>query len=217
MKRSEVNEVLRAGAALLREQGVALPPFAAWSPRELAARGQGTEIETAHLGWDVTDYGEGNFANLGIVQFILRRGPGYSEKVLVSRHDQITPMHRHAAKIHDLVNRGGAQLAVEMFGSDAHGGFDQHRGVRVLVDGVWRDFDPGEVLVLDPGQSVMLQPGDWHAFWGQGGDVVVGEIGNEPGDPGDTLFRKPLARFPEVEEDEPPLHLLVSDYPRWMH
>jgi len=28
----------------------------------------------------------------------------------------------------------------------------------------------------------------------------------------DNIFEMPIGRFAEIEEDEPPLHLLVSDY-----
>ena len=37
--------------------------------------------------------------------------------------------------------------------------------------GIARAFAPGDVLRLAPGESVTLMPGDWHAFWGEGGDV----------------------------------------------
>lgn len=59
-------------------------------------------------------------------------------------------------------------------------------------------------------------PGDWHAFWGEGGDVLIGEVSTVNDDETDNLFRDPIGRFAEVEEDEAPLHLLVSDYPRWL-
>ena len=31
----------------------------------------------------------------------------------------------------------------------------------------------------------------------------------------DNRFLDPVGRFPQIEEDEPPLHLLVGDYPRY--
>ncbi len=32
----------------------------------------------------------------------------------------------------------------------------------------------------------------------------------------DNIFREPIGRFAEIEEDEAPWHLLVSDYDRWL-
>jgi D-lyxose ketol-isomerase len=56
--------------------GFALPPFAFWSPREF--RSQADEVAAiiaARMGWDITDYGQGDFARLGLVLFALRNGP----------------------------------------------------------------------------------------------------------------------------------------------
>jgi len=60
-----------------------------------------------------------------------------------------------------------------------------------------------------------LMPGDWHAFWGEGGDVLIGEVSTVNDDETDNVFREPIGRFSQVEEDEAPRHLLVSDY-RWV-
>ncbi len=36
-------------------------------------------------------------------------------------------MHTHVIKAEDIINRGGATLVVELFGSDNTGGFDGNR------------------------------------------------------------------------------------------
>ncbi len=60
-------------------------------------------------------------------------------------------------------------------------------------------------------------PGDWHAFWGEGGDVLIGEESTVNDDLTDNIFRSAkIGRFSQVEEDEAPTHLLVSDYPNWL-
>ena len=105
---------------------------------------------------------------------------------------------------------------VELFGSDDNGGFAADRGGLVRCDGIDRAFGPGEKLRLAPGESVTLMPGDWHAFWGEGGDVLIGEVSTVNDDETDNIFREPIGRFAEIEEDEAPLHLLVSDYQRWL-
>jgi D-lyxose ketol-isomerase len=76
---------------------------------------------------------------------------------------------------------------------------------------------PGGKLSLAPGESVTLMPGDWHAFWGEGGDVFVGEVSTVNDDTTDNIFEDPrVSRFSGIEEDEPPVYLLVSDYKTWL-
>ena len=144
----------------------------------------------------------------------LQRGGGmcYAEKQLISKQEQLSPMHTHVLKAEDIINRGGATLVIELFGSDDKGNFAEDRGGQVMCDGILRTYAPGEKLRLAPGESVTLMPGDWHAFWGEGGDVLVGEVSTVNDDETDNIFREPIGRFAQVEEDEAPIHLLVSDY-----
>jgi D-lyxose ketol-isomerase len=227
MKRSEINDIIRAADGFIRSFGHVLPPFAYWSPDEMRRRRDaiGALID-ARLGWDVTDYGAGRWDEMGLFLFTarngrqadLKRGGGmcYAEKLMVSRRDQLSPMHRHWLKAEDIVNRGGATLAIRLHGSAPDGSFDEDAGGTVLCDGVRRPFAAGEVLRLAPGASVTLMPGDWHAFWGEGGDVLIGEVSTVNDDEADNWFRAPLGRFAEVVEDEPPLYLLASDYPKFL-
>jgi D-lyxose ketol-isomerase len=226
MKRSEINDIIRAGDAFIRSFGYIMPPFAYWSPQTmLDRRAEIDGIVDARLGWDITDYGQGRFETLGLFLFTarngseadLRRGGGmcYAEKIMISRQDQVSPMHRHIVKAEDIINRGGAPLALRLYESDAEGHIDYGREVMVATDGVMRRQEPGEVLMLDPGESVTLMPGNWHEFWGEGGDVLIGEVSTVNNDLTDNVFAEPIGRFAEIEEDEDPLHLLVSDYPRW--
>ncbi len=228
MKRSEINSIMAAADDMMKSYGFTLPPFAYWTPDEFRARvsdGSARRIAEARMGWDITDYGQGNFDALGLFLFTLRngflsdlergRGMVYAEKLLISRKDQISPMHTHVIKSEDIINRGGATLAVELYGSDEMGSFDNSRGVRVLTDGIARDVAPGDILMLEPGESITLNPGDWHAFWGEGGDVLIGEVSTVNDDVTDNIFREPIGRFAEVEEDVAPTHLLVSDYDSW--
>ena len=226
MKRSDVNRILREGDAFIRSFGQILPPFAYWTPDEFRARTDARRIVEARMGWDITDYGQGDFDRLGLFLFTLRngsladlqRGGGmvYAEKLLISRQDQLSPMHTHVVKSEDIINRGGATMAIELYGSDDDGGFAEDRGGTVLCDGIARGFKPGEVLTFAPGESVTLMPGDWHAFWGDGGDVLIGEVSTVNDDVTDNIFREPIGRFAEIEEDVAPTHLLVSDYDRWL-
>lgn len=227
MKRSEINEIMADASAFIASFGFALPPFARWTPEEFRANlPLAQRLIDARMGWDITDYGQGDFDRLGLFLFTLRNGElrdlkggggmAYAEKLLISRRDQLSPMHTHVIKAEDIINRGGAALAVQLYGSDATGGFDEQAGGTVFCDGMPRDFAPGEVILLAPGESVTLRPGDWHAFWGEGGDVLIGEVSTVNDDLTDNIFREPLGRFAEIDEDVAATHLLVSDYDRML-
>ncbi|PZO81777.1 MAG: D-lyxose/D-mannose family sugar isomerase [Mesorhizobium amorphae] len=222
MKRSRVNSIIREADAFIRSFGYVMPPFAYWTPEEMARRRE-PGIVDARLGWDITDYGEGRFDEMGLFLFTtrngqaadLKRGTGmlYAEKIMISRQDQLSPMHRHDLKAEDIINRGGATLALKLYTAAPDGSIDKSLPVRVRTDGVDRTLAGGDILRLSPGESVTLMPRtDWHAFWGEGGDVLIGEVSTVNDDLTDNIFAQPIGRFAEIEEDEAPLHLLVSDY-----
>ena len=48
------------------------------------------------------------------------------------------------------------------------------------------------------------------------GDVLIGEVSTVNNDLTDNIFAEPIGRFAEVEEDEAPLRLLVSDYRKFL-
>lgn len=175
---------------------------------------------------DITDYSESDFDKIGLFLFTLRngrladlqRGGGmcYAEKLLISTQGQLPPMHTHVIKAKDIINRGGATLGVELFGSDADGHFDEIASGTVFCDGIEHPHAAGEKLHLAPGERVTLMPGDWHAFWGDGGDVLIGEVSTVNDNATDNIFREPIGRFAEIEEDVAPTRLLVSDYRTWL-
>ena len=221
MKRSEINRILREGDAFMKSFGVILPPFAYWSPEKLRNE-QAAQIRDRGLGWDITDYGQGRFGELGLFLFTTRnglvsdlqhgRGMLYAEKIMISREDQLSPMHRHNLKAEDIINKGGGTLVIELFSSAPDGSIDRERDVAVLSDGVRQVLRAGGHLRLMPGESVTLMPGDWHAFWAEGGDCLIGEVSTVNDDRTDNVFEMPIGRFADVAEDTDPLHLLVSDY-----
>jgi D-lyxose ketol-isomerase len=227
MKRSRINAIMAEADAMIRHYGFVLPPFARWTPDEFKARKDSARnVIDARCGWDITDYGRGNYDNLGLFLFTLRngrladlqRGGGmcYAEKLLISKQDQLSPMHTHVIKAEDIINRGGATLVIELYGSDDQGKWAEDKGGTVWCDGIRRPYGPGDKLRLQPGESVTLMPGDWHAFWGEGGDVLIGEVSTVNDDETDNVFREPIGRFAKIDEDVAPTHLLVSDYRTWL-
>ncbi len=227
MKRSEINQIIRSADAFIRERGFYLPPFAYWTPETWQQKGpEAREIVENKLGWDITDFGTGDFENTGLFLFTIRNGhPSnwasktgklYAEKLLICQPGQVTPMHFHWAKMEDIINRGGGMLNIQLYNSTPDEKLDQDREVHVWMDGVERILPPGATVRLEPGESITLTQGLYHTFWGEGGTVLVGEVSLVNDDDRDNRFAQPIDRFATIEEDEPPLHLLINDYPQYV-
>lgn len=225
MKRSEINAVLGAAEAFLREKHFYLPPFAAWSPDDWASKGaEASEIVDNQLGWDITDFGTGDFAKCGLALFTLRNGnpdnvrsgagKTYCEKIAIMRAGQRCPSHHHYVKVEDIINRGEAPLALKLANSD-DGGMALETPVTLSLDGVVRSIPAGETLLLQAGESITLTPGCYHALSAPDGDVLFGEVSVVNDDHADNRFNEPVGRFPAIDEDEPPHRLLVQDYARY--
>jgi len=222
MKRSEINAAIARAENDFRTAGFALPGFASWSLERWREAAVAELAATGH-GWDVTDFAEGKFAQRGLLLFTLRNGRPeggsanrpYAEKIMISRQDQLTPMHRHASKIEDIINRAAinstARLAIKLFDSEADGTLARGRKVLAHLDGVTREVDPGSVIYLHSGESITLFPGTFHTFWGDGGDVIVGEVSSVNDDNNDNFFAEPLARFASIVENEAIYRPLVTD------
>lgn len=221
MERSRINAIMADAAEMIAGAGFHLPPFAHWSPQEFREKAT-PAIRDGRLGWDITDYGQGNFDKLGLFLFTLRNGRladlqagigmVYAEKLLISQENQISPMHTHVIKTEDIINRGGATLAIRLCGSDGQGRMDRNAPCRVDCDGIPREVAAGDVIRLGPGELVTLRPGDWHEFWAEGGACLIGEVSTVNDDLTDNVFAAPIGRFAKIVEDQPPTHLLVSDY-----
>ena len=225
MKRSEINDILRKNDAFLREYQFHLPPFAYWAPEEWAQKGEEVrQIVDRQLGWDLTDFGQGDFEHLGLTMFTMRNGSLqdlksgksggelYCEKMLIVEVDQVTPFHFHWLKTEDIINRGGGKLVIQLYNATEDGDFAD-TDVIVSTDGVVRRVKAGGMIVLEPGESITLVPWCYHKFWAIEAPVLAGEVSLVNDDEADNRFHDPVGRFPTIEEDEPPLYLLVGDYP----
>ena len=225
MKRSEINNILRKNDAFLREYQFHLPPFAYWAPEEWAQKGEEVrQIVDRQLGWDLTDFGQGDFEHLGLTMFTMRNGSLqdlksgksggelYCEKMLIVEVDQVTPFHFHWLKTEDIINRGGGKLVIQLYNATEDGDFAD-TDVIVSTDGVVRRVKAGGMIVLEPGESITLVPWCYHKFWAIEAPVLAGEVSLVNDDEADNRFHDPVGRFPTIEEDEPPLYLLVGDYP----
>jgi D-lyxose ketol-isomerase len=224
MKRSEINAIMREGVAFIAECRFALPPFAFWTPDEWRRKGpECAPLVERQLGWDITDFGSGAFEKRGLLLFTLRngyadgrRGLVYCEKIMVVRENQESPLHFHFQKTEDIMVRGGGRLWMQIWVATPTGRRSD-RPVVLEQDGCRVEKPAGARWVFEPGESVTLPPYVYHRFWGEpgGGPVLVGEVSRVNDDHKDNRFFEAIGRFPVIEEDEPPWHLLVGDYARW--
>lgn len=222
MKRSEINAAINEMIDFAKQCGFVLPPFAHWSPDEWAARGSEVdEIREAGLGWDVTDFGKGDFQAYGLALFTIRNGrhgvansKTYCEKLMYCCEEQLTPMHFHWKKTEDIINRGGGRMVCRMQMADEHERLTDEP-VIVSIDGRQVTVPAGETVTLAPGESITLTPFVYHAFWAEpgSGPVLLGEVSTVNDDAHDNRFLEPLPRYPGIEEDAQPIRLLCNEYP----
>jgi D-lyxose ketol-isomerase len=222
MKRSEINREIRLAEEFFASFSFKLPKFAAYTPEDWNKHGDEIrEIYDCELGWDLTDFGGGNFRKDGLLLFTIRNGVSgssvytkpYAEKIMISRSEQVTLMHCHEAKTEDIINRGGGNLVFELFNRKGNAVELDDTPVTVSRDGEKITLAPGEKLFLDPGESILLERNIFHKFYAEdGGDVLIGEVSAVNDDHNDNVFYGKQLRFPEVIEDEAPYRYLVSDY-----
>lgn len=223
MKRSEINKIIKDALSLFKEYKISLPEFLLWTPEEWKTKGKETEeIKDNMLGWDITDFGSGDFYDTGLFLITLRNGnqkmsekypKPYAEKLMVVKEKQITPMHFHWYKMEDIINRGGGNLIIKLYNSTEDEKLAD-TDVEISVDGVKHIFPAGYELRLKPGDSVTITPGLYHKFWGEEGTgtIIVQEVSMCNDDANDNRFYEETGRFPEITEDEAPLYLLCNEY-----
>ena len=225
MKRSEINRALRDMGSMLEKYRFALPPFCHYTPEDWQTKGHDhDEIRDNMLGWDITDYGLGDFNKVGFSLITLRNGnlamsdkyaKTYAEKLLFIKEGQYSPNHFHWHKMEDIINRGGGTLLIRVYNSLPDESIDRESDVTVHLDGVTRTVPAGTQLRLTPGMSISIQPRLYHDFEVKpgSGDVLIGEVSQCNDDNTDNRFEPPVGRFPAIEEDEPPYRLLCNEYP----
>jgi len=224
MRRSEINVLIRQSIEFFDEMNFKLPPWAFWKPEDWKGKYEScSEIIDNMLGWDLTDFGSDDFHRRGLILFTIRNGnfrkdkKPYAEKAMIVEELQETPMHFHWSKMEDIINRGGGNLVIELYNSDEKEQFSD-QPFKVKTDGIVCSVNPGSAVVLTPGESICLEQGMYHRFYGEPGKgkVFVGEVSAVNDDSADNRFYEPVGRFPEIIEDEKPVHLLASEYVKYL-
>jgi len=225
MKRSEINKVIKEFEARLAEFKFALPEFCSWTPEDWQTKGhEYDEIRDNMLGWDVTDFSEGNFDKKGLALITIRNGntkdpkytKTYAEKIMMSKEGQLSPLHFHWNKMEDIINRGGGDVIFRLYNA-TKGDEEPDRETDVLISKDGRNYTvkPGEEVAIKTGESLTLYPYCYHEFFVKDctGPVLIGEVSMCNDDNTDNRFFEPLGRFPPIEEDEPAYRLLCNEYP----
>jgi len=223
MKRSQLNSIIDNALEFMESMNFKLPPWAAWDPATWQRRvSDCEEIRRCALGWDLTDFGSGNFEKIGLLLFTIRNGvladaggKPYAEKIMIVQDGQVTPTHFHWRKNEDIINRGGGELVMTLNKAAAgdEGCLDTI-SFKVSIDGIPHACQPNETIRLKPGESVCLVPHVYHSFHAEGGSCLVGEVSSVNDDTKDNRFLEACARFPAIEEDVPARYLLGSEYPK---
>lgn len=190
MKRSEINNAIVAAKFFFQKNGWTLPP------------------ETK---WDVTDFGLGQFARSGLVLINLAEEPEYCEKLMYAAREQVTPSHTHKKKKEDIICRTGV-LVIRLWQAD-HAKHEIQGDVRIKVNGAYRTIPSGSTVRLDAGERVTIVPGIWHEFFPESDECIIGEVSTANDDLHDNFFSNTeIGRFSEIEEDEPAIEKLLSEY-----
>lgn len=226
MKRSEINKAIKEMEYMCAKHHFCLPPFCKFSPEQLRELGhEYDEIRDCKLGWDITDYGMGDFDKLGFSLITIRNGNRaaaekypkvYAEKLLYLKEGQYAPNHFHWTKTEDIINRGGGNVLIRVYNSLPNEEIDYNSELTVHTDGRSYSVPGGTQIRLTPGESIHIQQRMYHDFTVEAGTgaVLLGEVSQCNDDDNDNRFHPPMGRFPAIEEDEPPYRLLCSEYQR---
>jgi len=164
----------------------------------------------------------------------------YAEKIMCLKEGQKCPNHFHWYKTEDIINRGGGNLLIKVFNSRKDESIDTESEVSVATDGKRYKVPAGTSVKLTPGESLHIYQGLYHEFSVEPGTgmVLIGEVSQCNDDSKDNRFFEPVdrcpyisaikdadtqdkarffaqvGRFPEIEEDVKPIHLLCNEYPK---
>jgi len=180
LKRSEINSLIGAAVDCFERNGWTLPP----KPK-----------------WDVTDFGLGDWRKCGLVLINLADEPEYCEKLMYAKKGMSTPAHCHRRKKEDIICRSGL-LTVRVW--PEHSGTPQP--VQLKINGEMPEIQAGDNINLGPGERVTLEPLTYHEFEPASEECIIGEVSTANDDVNDNIFvRNDIGRFPQIEEDEPPI------------
>jgi D-lyxose ketol-isomerase len=228
MKRSEVDLILNKNIRWLNRLGYRLPPQAYWDlDAWYANRDSAEEMMKRGIGWDLTDWGSRDFPKIGLLLFTLSNGmvdpvsknpvdQPYAQKLLIASRGQVTPTHHHWSKMEDIIVLAGKSLKVKLNNvKPIHDKLDDSSDVRIMRNNAWETYAAGTVITLQPGERIRVEQHHYHKFWGHLGTTLVEEVSKINDDATDNCFlpQDHVSRFPALQEDRKPQHLLCTELP----
>ncbi|HEY5366178.1 MAG TPA: D-lyxose/D-mannose family sugar isomerase [Casimicrobiaceae bacterium] len=224
MKRSQINAAIANAHEALKAHGIRLPEYGYWPAARWRTAGPEMRRVTRNaLGWAVTDFGQGDFDNVGITMFDVRNGTPefpdegtpYAEKVFVLKPGQRLPFHFHWKKAEDIINRAGGTLMIQLYNARDDETMDETSPGIVYCDGVAQPFVAGQIFEVPQGGSLTITPRLYHRFWAEesAGVLVGGEISTISVPRTDNRFGENARRFVPIDEDVEPTFLMNIDYP----
>ena len=126
MKRSEVNKQIKFAIGIIEKSGIVLPNHAYWSLESWHQnRNLVDELRERAIGWNITDFGSGDFCKTGVILYTPSNGifnsvtnepldQTYAHRYFILRDGQEIMTEHHATKIEDIIVFAGAQLRVEL-------------------------------------------------------------------------------------------------------
>ena len=162
MKRSEINRAQRELEAMCEKYRCYLPPFCHFTPEQWQEKGhEYDEVRDCMLGWDITDFGLGNFDKVGFSRITIRNGcrtkpeqypKVYAEKLLYLKEGQMAANHFHWYKTEDIINRGSGYCLIRVYNSLPDEGIDYesdvHTGGSVANTGLALKLLSNEVQLM---------------------------------------------------------------------
>ena len=157
----------------------------------------------------MTDFGLGQWRKFGLVLVNLTDESEYCEKLMYAKEGMTTPAHCHARKTEDIISRNGVLRVQVWAGKPEH---SAGKTVRVKINGVPQEIESGAFIDLHSGWRIKLTPGVYHEFLPISEECIIGEVSTANDDANDNFFvDTAIGRFPEINEDEPPIVRLISD------
>ncbi|RCH54360.1 D-lyxose/D-mannose family sugar isomerase [Mucilaginibacter hurinus] len=185
MKRSEINKAISTSKAFFEQNGWVLPP----NPK-----------------WDITDFGLGDFDQIGLVLINLAEEVEYCEKLMYAAKGQTTPAHYHEKKKEDIICRTG-EMEIQFWAADPNS-LDSREAITLKKNGKFITIQSGDKITLKSGERVTIVQGLWHEFYPTSDQCIIGEVSTANDDVNDNFFfNKKVGRFSDVVEDEEKMYL----------
>lgn len=170
---------------------------------------------------DVTDFGLGEFDQIGLVAHVLTNCPKYCSKWLVLQEGQFCPNHYHPSKQEDIACEAG-RIMIRLYGvADVNQPPELFADRRMVIPGVLYNNtvfaggapEEGTEYILEAGMRIQLPPGLWHEFWAVDGPALAVEVSTVNNDVGDNVFAdERIGRFvTEIEQDVPGKIVRLND------